>query len=148
MSSTVAFGQVPTTWLVKGLTTSKLRSPWPNLPATRIVSLRITPMSNSLVELRFVRGIIQRQVEGAEVAQAIALRQSLQAAVDDHRHLLLGHAAMGTQGARETGKVMLRGTGADGEELLGNDDHIADPILGQLELLAARRAIDREFDAR
>ena len=77
--------------------------------------------------------MVEREVEGVEVAPATQRVDVAELAIDDQRHALLGDAAVRAQRGIEPREVMARRRRADHGRALGDDDEVADAIGRQLE---------------
>src|ERR1700694_2296257 len=93
------------------------------------------------------RKMVQGQVEGVEVAPPASRRKVSRQPVRDQRNLLLGDSAVRAQRRIEARKVVPPGARADDGEPLGNDDEVADAILGKLEPRGGFRAWQHDIDS-
>src|SRR2546428_11793423 len=90
---------------------------------------------------------VEREVEGVEVPDARAGVEP-GAAIEHDRHALLGEPAVRAQRRIEAREVVARGRGADDGVTRADHDHVADPVLGQLEPPAGLRAIEHRLHPR
>src|SRR5438045_9433444 len=88
--------------------------------------------------------MIEAEIECVEIAPA-ARRQRVGGAVGEERHALFGDAAVRAQRRRESGQIVTIARGADEGQTLGDDEELAQAILGQLETRtrSAARPLER-----